>query len=316
MSVRSARHDQLWRHARRGRVVLEAEALEDRRPILSFDVLEVEGVAVDQLAVPEREQLHGGAVAVDRQSDHVDRADGAPVGTLALGQALDREEPVAVPSRILVALLLPQASRIRCSSDRTIERVSPERKSITPSICSPVLLLRDRRDAGRRAPLDVEVEARDPRVAARLRPFTRPELEHTVEHVERLAHLLRIRVRAEVDRAATMPLAREHDPRILVGHGDGDVRKRLVVAQAHVERRPVALDEVLLEMQRLRLGRGDDHLDPADPPDHPLDPQATVAPVEVAAHPGPQRLRLPDVEDVVALVTKEVHARAARERRN
>ena len=112
---------------------------------------------------------------------------------------------------------------------------------------------------------------------AGLRALARPELEHAVEHVERLAHLLRVRVRAEVDGAATVPLAREHDPRILVGHGDGDVRERLVVAQAHVERRPVALDEVLLEMQGLGLGRGDDHLDPADPLDHPLDPQAPVA---------------------------------------
>ena len=78
----------------------------------------------------------------------------------------------------------------------------------------------------------------------------------------------------EVDGAATMPLAREHDPRVLVGDGDRDVRERLVVAQPHVERRPVALDEVLLEVQRLGLGGGDDDLDPRDPPDHPLDAQA------------------------------------------
>ena len=49
-------NDQLRRHARSGRVVLEAEAFEDRRPILPFDVLEVEGVPVDQPPVTERER--------------------------------------------------------------------------------------------------------------------------------------------------------------------------------------------------------------------------------------------------------------------
>ena len=109
---------------------------------------------------------------------------------------------------------------------------------------------------GASAALDVEVEARDARVAARLRPLAGTELEDAVEDVERLAHLLRIRVRAEVDDTAPVALAREHDARVLVRDRDRDVRKRLVVAQPHVERRAVALDEVLLEMERLGLGAG------------------------------------------------------------
>ena len=98
-----------------------------------------------------------------------------------------------------------------------------------------------------------------------LRPLAGPVREDAVEDVERLANLLRVRVRAEVDDAAAMPLAREHDPRVLVLDGDGDVRERLVVAEPDVERRPVALDEVLLEMERLDLGIGDDHLEVGDP---------------------------------------------------
>ena len=62
-----------------------------------------------------------------------------------------------------------------------------------------------------------------------------------------------------------VPLAGEHDARVLVLDRDGDVRERLVVAEAHVERRPVALDEVLLEVERLDLAAGDDHLDVGDP---------------------------------------------------
>ena len=99
------------------------------------------------------------------------------------------------------------------------------------------------------------VEARDAAAPAGLRPFARPVAEDAVQHVERLAHLLRVRVRPEVDDAAAVPLAREHDARVVVLERDGDVRERLVVAQPDVERRPVALDEVLLEVERLDLAR-------------------------------------------------------------
>jgi hypothetical protein len=55
-----------------------------------------------------------------------------------------------------------------------------------------------------------------------------------------------------------MPLAREHDARVVVLYGHRDVRIGLVIAQADVERRPVTADEVLLEMEGLGLVRGDD----------------------------------------------------------
>ena len=101
-------------------------------------------------------------------------------------------------------------------------------------------------------------------MAAGLRPLAGPVREDAVEHVERLAHLLRVRVRAEVDDPAAVPLAREHDARVVVLDRDRDVGERLVVAEADVERRAVALDQVLLEVQRLDLGVGDDHLDVGD----------------------------------------------------
>ena len=264
MSVDVRRHDQLRRHARRGGVVLEAEPLEHGCAVLPFDVLEVERVAVDQPAVAEREELHSGAVALDGKPDHVDRADVPPVGALALREALDREEPVAVARRLLEPLLGGRLAhpRLQLAHDRA--RVAGEELDHAVDL-RPVVVPGDRLDARRRAALDVVVEARDPGVPARLRPLARPELEDAVEHVERLAHLLRVRVRAEVDGAAAVALAREHDPRVLVRDGHGDVRERLVVAQPDVERRPVALDEVLLEVERLRLGRGDDDLDVGDP---------------------------------------------------
>ena len=151
-------------------------------------------------------------------------------------------------------------------------------------------------------------------MSPRLRALAGPELEDAIEHVERLAHLLRVGVRAEVHGASPVALTGEHHPGVRVGDGDRDVREGLVVAQPDVERRPVALDEVLLEMQRLRLALRDDDLDPAHPIDELLDPRTRVAAaVEVAAHAGPKGLRLADVEDLVALVAKQVHARARRQ---
>ena len=225
----------------------------------------MEAVPVDELAVAEREDLHGGPVALDGDPDHVDRADRAPVGGLALGEVPHREQPVAVARRLLEALAPRAASRIRCSSSRWIGLVSPERNSTTPSMISRYSSCETYPTHGAPAALDVVVEARDPGVPPRLRALARPEPEDAVEDVERLAHLLRVRVRAEVDDAAPVPLAGEHDARVVVLDGDGDVRERLVVAQPDVERRPVALDEVLLEVERLDLVAGDDHLDVVDP---------------------------------------------------
>ena len=61
-----------------------------------------------------------------------------------------------------------------------------------------------------------------------------------------------------------MALTREHDAGVLVRECDGDVGKRLVVAEPDVERRTMPLDEVLLEVERLGLGARHDHLHVGD----------------------------------------------------
>ena len=265
---------------------------------------------VDHLAAAEREHLHCGAVALGGDAEHVDRAGLAPVGALLLGQVLDREEPVAVAGSVLVALLGGRVAHLLLQLAHDRLRVAGEKVDHALDH-RPVVLLRDVTDARRVAALDVEVEARDPGVAPGLGALAGPELEDAVEDVERLPHLLRVRVRPEVEDAAAMALAREHDPRVLVLDRDRDVRKRLVVAQAHVERRPVALDQVLLEVERLHLAAGDDHLEVGDPRHEPRNRRSVVAAplLEVRAHARPERLRLADVEDVAALVPEEVDAR-------
>ena len=60
-SPRPRGHEDLRRHRRRRAVVLEAEALEHLERVVAGGVLEVERVAVDHPAAPQREDLHRGA---------------------------------------------------------------------------------------------------------------------------------------------------------------------------------------------------------------------------------------------------------------
>jgi hypothetical protein len=74
----------------------------------------------------------------------------------------------------------------------------------------------------------------------------------------------------------------------------------------------VALDEVLLEVERLDLVPRDDDLDVGDVRHElRLRPARRRGRLEVAAHTRPQRLRLADVEHAAALVSEQVHARSA-----
>ena len=284
--ARVARDDDLRRDARRRAVVLEAELLEHRRQVLPADVLEVEAVAVDHLPFAEREDLHGAAVTFDRDPEHVDGSDRALVRGLPLGEVADREQPVPKPRRLLETLL--RCGLAHALLDPRLDRLGVALEEADHAVDDlAVGLLRDVVHAGRVAAVDVEVEARDPGVTPRLRPLARPELEGAVQDVQRAAYLFRIRVRAEVDDAATVPLAREHHARVLVLDRDRDVRERLVVPQPHVERRPMALDEVLLEVERLDLVAGHDHLDVGDAGGELLDRRPGVrVRLEVATGPA------------------------------
>ena len=168
---------------------------------------------------------------------------------------------------------------------------------MTPSIASRYCSLVDVADAGRPAALDVVVQARRARAPAGLDALAGAEQEDLLEQVERAAHALGVRVRAEVQALAAVALAREVDARELLVHRDRDERIGLVVAQADVEARPVLLDEVLLGEQRLGLGGDEDELDRLDRVDH-LVRAAGHRVGEVAGDALLDRLRLADVDDL------------------
>src|SRR6202012_4786953 len=124
-------------------------------------------------------------------------------------------------------------------------------------------------DAGRPAALDVGVEAGAAGAAARLGAVAGAELEQFAEQVEGLAQALGAGERAEVGAVRAVFLAGEVDPGVVLVEADRDVGVGLVVAQADVEARAVALDEALLGEQRLGLAGGDQRVDPFDPAGQP-----------------------------------------------
>src|SRR5581483_10067632 len=309
-----ARHDDLRRDARRAAVVLEEERLQDRRHVLPADVLEVERVPVDHLAAAEREDLHDRTVALGREPDHVHGAHRLSLDPLPLDQVLHRVQPVAVPRGVLESLLL--GGRAHLLLQLALNRLHVAGEELDDPVDDrPVILLRDVADTGRQAALDVVVEARDPRMAPRLRALTGTVREDAVQHVERLAHLLRVRVRPEVPDTGAVALPFEHHARVLVLHRDGDVWERLVVAEADVERRAVALDEVLLEMELLYLGARDDYLDVRHALRQLADLRTAVGrALEVRSDARAKRLRLAYVQDIPLPVPEEIHARPRRQR--
>ena len=136
------------------------------------------------------------AIPITSTSPHA-----ALLGGLPLGEVPDREQPVAVARRLLEALRLGRLAHPRLEPALDRLRVAGEEADDAVDDLA-VLGAWDVADAGRVAAVDVVVEARHARVPARLRPLARAELEDAVEHVERLAHLLRVRVRPEVEDAA------------------------------------------------------------------------------------------------------------------
>ena len=138
------------------------------------------------------------------------------------------------------------------------------------------------------------------------------EREEPPDEVHRLVHAARRGVRPEVAAAVGRQLARPLDPREVLGQGDLDERVALVVLEPDVVARPVALDQVDLEQQRLADRVGHRVLEVGDPIDDAADQLALAAAgllLPVAADAVAQALGLADVDDRAARVLHQVHAR-------
>ena len=156
----------------------------------------------------------------------------------------------------------------------------------------------------------VEARSAEPLVALELAVGARADRERAQQEVERLADRVRVGVRAEVADALALLAAHHHGARPLLVERDREERVRLVVLQPDVEPRPVLLDEVVLEEERLDLVA---HLDPLDGLRglHHLAGarQERVRRGEVVRQPAAQALGLADVDDAAVRVLELVRAR-------
>ena len=130
-----------------------------------------------------------------------------------------------------------------------------------------VVLLADEADARRRAALDLVLHARAAAVLE-VAVLALAQLKELVQLIQRLAHGARVRIGAEQLAFRRARPAVERQARETMLRLEQDVRIALVVAQHHVEARPVLLDEVVLEHQRFDFGARDRDFDAGDGAHH------------------------------------------------
>jgi hypothetical protein len=175
-----------------------------------------------------------------------------------------------------------------------------------------VLLRGDHPGAGSRAPVDVVEQARP---SGALRAVVHPlragaHREDPQQQVQRLADRVGVGVGAEAPVALGDPPALHPRPRDLLGGRQDQVRIRLVVAVAHVVARPVALDQRVLEVQRLHLGVDHDPLHRAGRLEHRPGAGRDRRPrLEVARQAAAQGLGLADVHHAAVTVAEQVAPR-------
>ncbi len=165
----------------------------------------------------------------------------------------------------------------------------------------------DKTDAGRGAALDL-VQQAGARAVGEDGVLAGAQLEGLLQQMDALAHRPGVREGAEVARALGEGAAVVGQARELVG-GELDVGVGLVVAEEDVVARREALDEVVLEDQRLGLGAcgGDVHAQHLR--HHHRDARAGDGLLEVAGDATLEVLRLADVEHLVVGADHAIDAR-------
>ena len=276
-----------------------------------FDLVDDEALAAHDAALADVEDLDGSLELVLDEADHVDVV--GPLGhhLLLLDGLAHADEPVARASRQL---------ELKCIGGREHLRLKPlhERIRLAVEEVDEVLheevvgRLLDLVHARARALLDVEQQARPAELGVRVQLVvgTGADREAAQQQIERLANGIGVAIRAEVLRALVLRSAPDHRSRPLVRQGDGEEGVALVVTQPDVEARPELLDEAVLEHERLDLGAHRDPLDRLRGHHHlrRLRVQQRRVP-EVAVQPGPERLRLADVDDPTFRILELIRAR-------
>ena len=188
----------------------------------------------------------------------------------------------------------------------------PPRKSRTSPTMVSYSGLSMRPDAGRRAALDLVLQA-GPRAGREHAVRAGAQREGALQRVERAVDRGGRGERAEILVARLARAAVLGELRPFGVAADDDVGERLVVAQQHVEARPEALDQVVLEQQGLGLAVGDHELHAAGVRHHPHEPVLEPGRLGVGGHAAAQRARLADIEHLAVGGDHAIDPRLARQ---
>jgi hypothetical protein len=116
-------------------------------------------------------------------------------------------------------------------------------------------------DAGRPAPLDMEIQAGPVRRVLRQMPGAGPHREDPPDNLQRLAKRRHVGIGAEIAGAGNRDPPHHQHARERLGERHGDLRITLVVTQPNIEFRLVFLDQRILQQQRLCFVRDNDRLE-------------------------------------------------------
>ena len=246
--VRIVRDGRQLRDVLRAFVVLQQEVAQHRPVRFVRNALHHERVAPDHLRAPHKENLDARLIAVPRHPEHVQVFVLRRRNHLTLDRPFDRPKLVAQHGCALKLHLLGGIFHLLLQTPQHIVRLPlQEEQHLLDHLV--VLLLRAEGRTRRDAALDVVVEAR-PRVPPGDLLRAGSPGEQLFRQVERVAHRSGARVRTEVARTVLLDAPRDVDPWPRVLHIDFQVGVSLVVLQANVEERLVALDQRRLQDQR------------------------------------------------------------------
>ena len=304
-----AGQDQLGRRARF--VELADEGRQHRRLVELLGVAREIGAVAEILAGAQEEHLYADLPALGMGGEDVglvDRGQGDRLVRLDVGQRADAVAQHGGALEFEIGRGLVHALRQRLL-DLAVAAAQEAAHLVDDGA---VLGLVDAADAGRRAALDLVLQA-GPGAGREHAVRAGAQREGALQRVERAVDRGGRGEGAEILVARVAHAAVLGELRPFGVAADDDVGERLVVAQQHVEARPEALDQVVLEQQGLGLAVGDRELHGRGADTMRM--QAVVEPgrLGVGGDPAAQRARLADIEHLAVGGDHAIDAGLARQ---
>ncbi len=255
-------------------------------------------------AAADHDQVHAGDAALDGAGDHVRVHTALGLDVLARLHPRKRAHLVAKPGRFFVAPRFGRDFHLVAQRFNHIVFTAFQEELGALHVFR-IALGGNQPGARRSAAPDLMQEARA-RAVLEHGVLAGTQAKHALQQLDALTHRVCMRKRPEVAVALVARTAVKAEPGELVP-GDHQVGIRLVVAKQDVVARREALDEVVLEQQRLALGARRGNLDRSDLREHHANARALVLLLEVRADALLQVAGLADVERLTPFAEHAVH---------